>query len=190
MLDLEKIATCLDVTDDHIRDVLSAAKSLSEPGPRERSLALLRRMVAIAQPGTGAPRMLVLLARMAKRDWIEGDLIVRLIGDTELSVLELLVDDGASRERIAGPLRIDVPLGELVDAVDKNAAQFLPLVASDRTDRRLELRGKSDYFAQHRKASISAFAFGLKAGLELPEEKSTSEPARNKPPPPPRRPGR
>ncbi len=218
MLLLEQIATCKAVTDDHIRDALSAAKSFSEPSPREKSLALLGRMVAIAKPRTGAPRMLVLLARMAKRDWIEGDLIVRLIGDTELSVLELFADDGVSRERIAGPLRIDVPLAEFADAVVTSPAQFVPLQASERTDRRFELRGTRDLFAQNRKASISAFAFDLNPGLgptppgtaqptqrknpsfeklaavlDMPDELRSSprpKPVPKKPPPPPRRSGR
>jgi hypothetical protein len=165
MLDLDQIASCLDVTDDHIRDALASARSLSDPSPREKSLALLGRMVSVAQPASGAPRILVLLARMAKRDWLEGDLVVRLIGDTELSVLELFVDDGASRERIAGPLRIDVPMDEFGAALARNPGHFVPLVALERSPRRIELRGTRDYFVQQRKASISAFAAELKQDL-------------------------
>jgi hypothetical protein len=125
-------------------------------------------MVTVATAGTGAPRMLVLLARMAKRDWIEGDLVVRLIGDSELSVLELFVDDAMSRERIAGPWRIDVPLDEFAGAVEKNAGQILPLMPTERSERRLELRGTRDQRAQQRKGSISAFAVELKEGLGAP----------------------
>jgi hypothetical protein len=181
---LDEIASCLDVTDEHIREALSAARSLSDQSPREKSIALLRRMVTVAKPGTGAPRMLVLLARMSKRDWIEGDLIVRMIGDSELSVLELFVDDGMSRERIAGPWRIDVPLVEFAAAAEKNAGQILPLLATERSSRRLELRGTRDQRAQQRKGSISAFAVELKEGLgnpksdpranELPKKRSVS----------------
>jgi hypothetical protein len=153
------------VTDEHIRQALEAARSFSDPSPREKSLALLQRMVEVARPNAGAPRMLVLLARMARRDWLDGDLVVRLIGDSELAVLELFVDDGASRERIAGPLRIDVPMDEFVAALDRDRSQLVPLVAVERSSRRLELRGTRDLRALQRKGSISAFAAELGQGL-------------------------
>jgi hypothetical protein len=191
--DLDRISSCLDVTDDHIREALAAARSLSEPSPREKALALLGRMVTVARPNAGAPRILVLLARMAKRDWLEGDLVVRLIGDSELSVLELFVDDGASRERIAGPLRIDVPIDELGGAIERSPNHFAPLLAHEHTQRRIELRGTRDHHAQHRKASISAFAVELKQGLGgaklSPNDAEQPAAPRKRPPPlPPRRP--
>jgi hypothetical protein len=118
-------------------------------------------MVKIAAPNTGVPRVLVLFAQMARRDWIEGDLIVRLIGDAELTVIELLSDDGVSRERIAGPLRVDVALEEFRTAVAQNSAQLASLKAQEDTPRRLVLRGIRDHRALRRKPSISAFALDL-----------------------------
>jgi hypothetical protein len=186
VFDLGQIASCLDVSDDHIREALASARSLSDPSPRDKSLALLGRMVSVAKPASGAPRILVLLARMAKRDWLEGDLVVRLIGDSELSVLELFVDDGASRERIAGPLRIDVPMDEFGAAIERNAGHFVPLVAHERSPRRIELRGTRDHFAQQRKASISAFAVELKR--EVGGKPGEPRDAHQEPPPlPPKR---
>ena len=177
MSDLDAITSCLDVTDEHIRRALAAARSLSEASPRERCFALLKRMVEVARPGAGAPRILTLLAQMAKRDWLEGDLVVRMIGDEELAVLELLIDDGTSRERIVGPLRIDVPLTEFVTAVRETAALLLPLRVIEATPRRLVLQGTPELRTQGRKASISAFSVDL-----------ISEARKRQPPPPPRRP--
>ena len=161
MLDLSELKSCLDVRDEHITQALAAARSLNDPSPREKALALLDHMVKIAAPNTGVPRMLVLFAQMARRDWIEGDLIVRLIGDAELTVVELLVDDGASRERVAGPLRVDVPLEEFRTAVAQNSAQLMSLKPQENTPRRLLLRGTRDHRALRRKPSISAFALDL-----------------------------
>lgn len=188
MAELDRITSCSDVTDDDIRTALAAVRSFAEPSPREKTLALLGRMVEVARPASGAPRILVLLARMAKRDWLEGDLVVRLIGDTELSVLELLVDDGASRERMVGPLQLDVPLHEFSSALERNPTHFVPLVALELTPRRIELRGTRDQHAEQRKGSISAFAVELKTGLSEPERGQPAQGSRKKPPPlPPRR---
>jgi hypothetical protein len=161
VLDLSELNSCLDVRDEHINRALAAARSLSDPSPREKALLLLEHMVKIAAPNSGVPRMLVLFAQMARRDWIEGDLIVRLIGDAELTVVELLIDDGASRERIAGPLRVDVPLEEFRGAVAQNSAQLASLKPEENTPRRLLLRGTRDHRALRRKPSISAFALDL-----------------------------
>lgn len=162
--DYAAIKSCLDVTDRDFEQALASVRSFNDPSPRQKSFALLRRMAEVAKPSAGAPRLLALLARIAKRDWLEGELTVRLIGDSELSVLELLVNDGASAERVLGPLRIDVPLDEFVREVEKSRALLAPLRAVECTPRRVELRGRPDYTLLARKASISAFATELVQG--------------------------
>jgi hypothetical protein len=136
-----KIKSCLEVTDADIADALAPARSLIEPGPRERSLALVSHMAAIATPGRGAPKILLLLAHIATRDWLDGELVVKLIGDTEVSVIEVFVDDGLSRVRLLGPLRIDAPLGEFGAGLATHAHLILPLVVEGAIEpRRIELR--------------------------------------------------
>jgi hypothetical protein len=173
--DYSAIKSCLDVTDKHIADALAAARTLSEPSPREKTLGLLKHMAGIARPGTGVPRMLLLLAKMAKRDWLDGELMVKLLGDSELTVIELLIDDGASVERMLGPLRIDVPIKEFAVAVERNLAMLAPLEVTERDGRRLFLKGTRDHRSLARKASISAFAVDLRRGFSIPDV------ARNKP---------
>ncbi len=136
----DHLTSCLDVTDLTIAEVLAAAKSWSAPTPRQKTLALLRRMAEVARPGRGAPKMLVVLAHMAHRDWLDGELRVRLIGDPEVSVLELLVDDGLSTARILGPLRIDVPFAEFRRALELHPDLVLPLEVDGALEaRRVEL---------------------------------------------------
>ena len=190
MLELSELKSCLDVRDEHITQALAAARSLSDPSPREKALALLEHMVKIAAPNTGVPRMLVLFAQMARRDWIEGDLIVRLIGDAELTVVELLSDDGASRERIAGPLRVDVALEEFRAAVAQNTAQLASLKPLENTPRRLVLRGTRDHRALRRKPSISAFALDLGHVTGVKAIAKPDPPPRAPDPPPEEKPRR
>ena len=141
MRPFSKIKSCLDVTDADIAAALAPARSLIEPGPRERSLALASHMASIAQPGRGAPKILLLLAHVATRDWLDGDLHVKLIGDHEVSVLEVFVDDGLSRVRLLGPLAIAVPLGEFAAGLRTHAHLILPLVVEGEIEaRRIELR--------------------------------------------------
>ena len=141
MRPFSKIKSCLDVTDADIRDALAPARSLIEPGPRERSLALVSHMATIAKPSRGAPKILLLLAHIAMRDWLEGELHVKLIGDHEVSVIEAFVDDGLSRVRLLGPLRIDAPLGEFAAGLQNHSHLVLPLVVEGAIEpRRIELR--------------------------------------------------
>lgn len=85
---------------------------------------------------------------------------MRLIGDAELSVLELLVDDGVNRERICGPLRIDVPLAEFHQTLTTRRADLAPLVPTrDMSERRMTLRAVRRFDSKPPK--VTAFASGL-----------------------------
>ena len=160
--DYSRFESCLDVSDADIAEALAPAQSLNEPTPRRKTLALLEHMAGVAQPRKGAPRILVLAANMAMHDWLDGDLVVKLIGDDEVTVLELLVDDGLSRERIAGPLRIDVSLAEFRNAVNIKPELIRPLAPEGKVEaRRLVLRSSRDLVGDAAPPSFSAFASGL-----------------------------
>lgn len=190
MPDFSHITACNDVSEEEIERALAPARSFDEASPRERLIALAARMAEVATPGAGAPRLLSLAARAAARDWLEGKLFVRLIGDHEVSVLELLVDDGLSRQRILGPLRVDVPLDEFGDALEAEPALFEPLIPIEWTDRRMLL--ESSAMPVSRAPKVSAFASGLMRAVAgrtagAPEQPS-DKPARAEPAkPPPRR---
>ncbi len=138
--DFRHIESCLAVTDDVIQEALAAARSMAEPTPRMKCLALIERMAEVAKPGRAAPKILVVLAHVALKDWLDGLLRVRLIGDPDVTVLELTVDDGLSSERIMGPVRIDVPFEEFRRSLEMRPEFVLPLVVEgELEERRVEL---------------------------------------------------
>jgi hypothetical protein len=136
---LSEIKSCLDVTDADIQAALAPAHSLSDRSPRSKVLELITHMAAVTEPECGAPKILLVMAHMATRDWLEGELLVKLIGDDDLSVLELFVDDGVSRERILGPLMLDVPLAEFRSALALHPERVHPLAIVNMEERRIEL---------------------------------------------------
>ncbi len=102
-------------------------------------LALLEHVASVTTPGRGAPKLLLVVSHMATRDWLDGELRVKLIGDDDLTVLELFVDAGMSRERILGPLRIDAPLREFRSALELHPERVAPLDVVTLEDRRVIL---------------------------------------------------
>lgn len=152
----------MDLTDQDIADALAPARSLIEPGPRERTWALLKHLTKIAKPGRGAPKILLVLAHVAMRDWLDGELVVRLVGDHEVTDLELFVDDGMSRSRELGPLRLDVPFRELATAVRLQPQQILPLaVRGSIEERRMELATSPELRRNSVPPSFSAVSASL-----------------------------
>lgn len=141
---LSEIRSCVDVTDEDIRDALAPVRSLSERGPREKTLELITHMASVTAPETGAPKILLVVAHMATHDWVEGELAVKLIGDDELAVLELFVDSGFSRERILGPLHVDAPLFEFTRVLELRPELVAPLAVVTLSDRRVELETTED----------------------------------------------
>lgn len=126
-MDLSGIGTCFEVTEDVIEEALRPAADLMEQSPRERVFALLTHMAAIARPRQGAVKLLDVLAGIAKCDWIEGSLEVRLGGDAERTTVELLVDDGLCTARLRDVLRLQVPFGEFRKVLTARPSGWRPL---------------------------------------------------------------
>lgn len=184
---LVEIESCLGVTDDDIRAVLAPARSLSDLSPRDKTLALIEHMTLVAKPGRGAPKILIVLAHMAVRDWLDGELRVKLIGDSTVSVLELFVDSGVSSERLLGPLKIEVPLPEFITAVKQHPQVIAPLrVEGKIEDRRLILKTTPELRRRTVPPAFSAVSASL-----LPMMQSSGSPlprimSRPPPEPPPK----
>jgi hypothetical protein len=191
-VDFSDVQSCLDVSDAHIARAMEPARSLSDETPRDKMLALLRHMAAVARPRSGAPRMLVLLAKMAARDWMEGDAVVELSSEDDRTTLTLLVDDGLSQERLAGPLVIQAPLFEFSHAVRTSPHVLVPLrLEGDIEASGLTLRRSRMSQLPKRGPSYSALAIELMPALarqlkvEGRRPPTTKEPER--PPPLPQR---
>jgi len=126
-----------------MKQALRPAEDLAAPPPRARAMALLRRMIDIAEPGRGAPRILLLLAHLARCSWLEGGLVVRLWSEGAATRLELLADDGISSERLCPVATIRAPLAEFLRAVQLKPQRVLPLLAEAVEPEQLVLRAEA-----------------------------------------------
>jgi hypothetical protein len=104
--DFSRIKRGIDLTEP---DVASAIES------RESTKALLVHFGNIARPNEGVAKVLLVFARMATQacDWLDGDLRVELVGDGDVTIIEILSELGAGiREREFPPIVLQVPLSK------------------------------------------------------------------------------
>jgi hypothetical protein len=129
----DHIQRCISLTD---ADVERATVS------RDAAKALLSHMAEVAKPNEGAPKILLVFARLATTacDWLDGELRIELVGDGEICVIESLTElGGGLRERALPSFAVGVPLGEFVRAVERVPRLIEPLHVKTKTDRRLVL---------------------------------------------------
>lgn len=132
--------TCLEVNEALVEEALAPAADLLTPTPRKRVLGLLQRMFQVAEPGQGAPRILLVLSRLARCPWLEGALVVRLRADAEGTRIELLEDDGIAPERLCPVTVIKAPLREFERAVQLRPDLLKPLIRDEIQGPQLVLR--------------------------------------------------
>jgi hypothetical protein len=109
---------------------------------RDSTRALLARLAAVSAPNTGAAKVLLVFARLATTacDWIDGDLLIEIVGDDEQTVIEALTElGGGLRERLFGPLSFRSPLYEFARAIDRVPHLVAPLAIQSATARRVTL---------------------------------------------------
>jgi hypothetical protein len=133
-------STCLEVDAALVEQALAPATDLLTPPPRARLLALLQRMCQVAEPSRGAPRILLVLAKMARCPWLDGVLIVRVHAEDPYTRIDLLTDDGISLERLCPSARINAPFQEFARAARLRPDLLQPLFTDELDDRRLHLR--------------------------------------------------
>ncbi len=130
---LSVIKRCIEVTDAQI-----ATAIVSRSGAK----ALLDHMAKIGRPNEGAPKILIILARMAVSgdEWLDGDLRVEVVGDGDVSIFEVMTElGGGLRERALPSFAVNVPLAEFVGAVERVPRMIEPLAVKAKSDRRLVL---------------------------------------------------
>src|SRR5215831_11780369 len=138
MKPLAHIKRCLDITD---KDIATAVET------REGCKLLLDHIAEIAAPGQGAPKLLILLARMATTacDWIDGELRIEMVGDGDVTVVETMSElGGGMRERVLAPFSMAVPLAEFVRAVERVPHMIAPLQARTISQRRVIFSASED----------------------------------------------
>lgn len=101
---------------------------------------LLEHLAAISKPNDGAPKILLVFARMATTacDWIDGELRIEIMGDGDVSVIELMSElGGGMRERVLPSFGLAVPLAEFTRAVERVPHMISPLTTKTKTARRV-----------------------------------------------------
>lgn len=123
-----EFTSCSELAASHVQRAMSAI--IGEPHPRDKVLSLLRHMASVAQPGQGATKMLVVLARMAAAEWIAGVLEVRIRRlDGHSVAMDVFVDDTIDTTRLLRDLRIGAPYEEFEATVELHGQRLMPLMA-------------------------------------------------------------
>lgn len=125
------IKRCLDIAE---KDIAAAVET------REACKELLDHVSKIAAPNQGAPKLLLVLARMATTacDWVDGELRIEMVGDGEVTVVELMSElGGGMRERVLPSFSLTVPLAEFTRAVERVPHMIEPLTTKVASPRRV-----------------------------------------------------
>lgn len=125
------IKRCLDIAE---KDIAAAVET------REACKLLLDHISKIAAPNQGAPKLLLVLARMATTacDWVDGELRIEMVGDGEVTVVELMSElGGGMRERVLPSFSLTVPLVEFTRAVERVPHMIEPLTTKVASPRRV-----------------------------------------------------
>lgn len=132
------LVRCLDVRE---KDVADAVLS------REKTRALVLHLAGCSAPNTGVAKVLLVFARMATTacDWIDGDLLVELVGDDEVTVVEVLTElGGGLRERLFAPTAFRAPLAEFTRAIERVPHLVAPLASRSASVRRISLSASAN----------------------------------------------
>jgi hypothetical protein len=120
--------SCAELAASHVQRAMSAI--IGEPHPRDKVLSLLTHMAKVAQPGQGATKMLVVLARMAAAEWIEGVMEVRIRRvDGHSVAMDVFVDDTIDTTRLLRDLRVGAPYEEFDATVELHGQRLTPLMS-------------------------------------------------------------
>jgi hypothetical protein len=132
------IKRCLELSE---RDIVSAVAD------RRLAKALLDQLAKVSRPGDGAPKLLLVFARLAGAgvEWIDGALRVEMVGDADVTVVEVLSELGLGmHERVFPSFKMGVPLDEFARAVERVPHMVAPLKIAAATNRRLVLTAVTD----------------------------------------------
>jgi hypothetical protein len=157
----------------HVSRCLDLSESDFEKGidTREMCQKLLTQIAKVARAESGAPKLLLLFARMAQKgcDWLDGSLRIDLVGDEQVTVVEVLEDAGGVRERIFPPLALQVPLAEFTRAVQRVPHMIEPLEVVAASKRRMSLVGSLEDRMEASSPQISAASmFGATEPSSVP----------------------
>jgi hypothetical protein len=164
---------CWDLSEAHIKEAIGSRQAMGK---------LLRDLAGIAKPDSGATKILIALARLAKpsTDWIDGALRVEIEaveGKTRFTILEDL--GGGMRELVFPRLLVDAPLAEFERSLKLAARAIVPLQVERDSGPVLVLMNKKSARMSQEPPSFELAEDCLWRSLQPSVRKSV------KPPPPP-----
>jgi hypothetical protein len=167
------IKRCLELAD---RDIASAVAD------RRLAKALLDQLAKVSRPGDGAPKLLLVFAKLASEsvEWIDGALRVEMVGDSDVTVVEVLSELGLGmHERVFPSFKMGVPLEEFARAVERVPHMIAPLKVASASGRRLVLAAALDEEEDEAAAPVPAVSIGDDSlyGEEEPKTRSGKEKA-------------
>jgi hypothetical protein len=143
------VALCDQLTD---ADVEAACAS------REDFEALLVRCAEVSAPKTGAPKVLVLLARLASTtcEWVDGDVSIDLCDVDDATEVRVMSDlGGGMRELLIAPVTLKAPLAEMTSALEDKPTIVGGLKVSRRSWKRLNLHATDQVRRSSRPPRVS-----------------------------------
>lgn len=120
-MDLAGLVSCRDLTAEHADEAVRSLDALR---------LLVARLTEIGDPEDGAPKVLIVFARLARGDvpWLEGDVTVEVSGNDQRTLVDVFKEEGwGIKERLVPQARFRVPFDEFERAVEISAKRFAPL---------------------------------------------------------------
>jgi len=121
---LDSLASCAELTPEHAEEAARSSASLR---------VLLAWASKIARPGEGAPKVLMVLARLVSAEWFEGSPFVEIRGDDATTTISIFADHGMGiRERVVPLTRLGVGFDEFARAVRLAPRMVAPFRATEK----------------------------------------------------------
>lgn len=123
-MDLAGLVSCRDLSAEHADEAVRSLEALR---------LLVARLTEIGEPEDGAPKVLIVFARLARGDvaWLDGDVTVEIAGNDERTLVDVFKEEGwGIKERLVSAARFRVPFDEFERAVEISAKRFAPLKAT------------------------------------------------------------
>lgn len=125
-MSLDALTSCAELTNEHAEHAVRSAESFR---------AFIAWAAAVARPGDGAPKVLMAIARLIGKSWVEGTPKVEIRAEQTTTTLSVFAEHGAGiRERIVPIARLHVPFAELTQAIRLAPQLILPFEATEATD--------------------------------------------------------
>ena len=120
-MDLAGLVSCRDLTAEHVDEAVRSLDALR---------LLVARLTEIGEPEDGAPKVLIVFARLARGDvpWLEGEVTVEITGNDQRTLVDVFQEEGwGIKERLVPQARFRAPFDEFERAVEISAKRFAPL---------------------------------------------------------------